>query len=244
MRLSQALKTAYKASVFLNRVGLISSNGRIGRLAKALNVAGNILEEIQTKGLPFGTDSAKRSNAVQGNEFNTAEDLLNTLNTDRSVGIPSNDINSKNPNSVSTFTLEVAALADRLEAGLADQDQRNASHLNDMDPNIPGLSADAVCNGMFIGNSLDLAHLIRAGEKAHTRHIPSEFITRSSSSKTLFMNYHGYNEIPSGYDLHHIVPLCEGGRDHPSNMVLVREAEHARITAAHRSFYRWQDSIE
>ena len=50
---------------------------------------------------------------------------------------------------------------------------------------------------------------------------------------------HGYENTPEGYDVHHIVPVSEGGPDSVDNMVLVSEEEHDRITAAHRAYYGW-----
>ena len=47
---------------------------------------------------------------------------------------------------------------------------------------------------------------------------------------------------PEGYEVHHIVPLSEGGADTPENMILVKEDLHDEITAAHSKFYDWRKS--
>lgn len=40
--------------------------------------------------------------------------------------------------------------------------------------------------------------------------------------------------------VHHIQPLCEGGADDPSNMVLIDPDNHAKITSAHQEYYGWE----
>ena len=52
---------------------------------------------------------------------------------------------------------------------------------------------------------------------------------------------HGFDGVPEGYEVHHVVPLSEGGADTPDNMILVSEADHAAITSAHAGFYGWRD---
>ena len=48
-----------------------------------------------------------------------------------------------------------------------------------------------------------------------------------------------YADIPAGYELHHIVPLSEGGADDVHNLLLVSEFDHQQITDAQRAFYGW-----
>ena len=57
--------------------------------------------------------------------------------------------------------------------------------------------------------------------------------------KEEFLHSHGYADIPAGYELHHIVPLSEGGADDVHNLLLVSEFDHQQITDAQRVFYGW-----
>lgn len=103
---------------------------------------------------------------------------------------------------------------------------------NNIDPSI-------VENGMFTGDEYDLQSLISAGEDPNSTHIDSENIERSIEARNEFLAMHNYTEVPEGYEVHHIVPLSEGGADSPENMILVSEEDHETITAAHRQYYRW-----
>ena len=85
---------------------------------------------------------------------------------------------------------------------------------------------------MFDGDSGDLSDLAKAGELEDTDHIESEDITRSLASRDAFLE-------ENGYEVHHIVPLSEGGADTPDNMILLTEDDHAEITAEHGRFYGW-----
>ena len=102
-----------------------------------------------------------------------------------------------------------------------------------------GLDPSAVHNGTFVGDSSDLNDLIRAGEDPNSIHVDSEDITRSEAVKSDFLAMYGHNDIPDGYEIHHIVPLSEGGTDTTDNIMLVREDVHDQITAAHRAYYNW-----
>jgi len=64
-------------------------------------------------------------------------------------------------------------------------------------------------------------------------------VERSPAVRAEFLAQHGLDEVPPGYELHHIVPLSEGGADDPDNMVLLPEGAHAAITRAHRLYYGW-----
>ena len=94
-------------------------------------------------------------------------------------------------------------------------------------------------DGMFEGDESDLQELIERGEVSGTEHVDAEDIHRSMAARTAFLEENGYDGTPEGYEVHHVVPLCEGGSDTPDNMVLVTEEDHDQITAAHREFYGW-----
>ena len=103
-------------------------------------------------------------------------------------------------------------------------------------PAIDGVDLEAIENGMFVGDTDDLNALIAAGEQPDTEHIPSDEIP---TVREAFLKMHGYENTPEGYDVHHILPVSEGGPDSLDNMVLVSEEDHDRITAAHRAYYGW-----
>ena len=64
---------------------------------------------------------------------------------------------------------------------------------------------------------------------------------RDIGARDAFLSVHGFDGVPEGYEVHHVVPLSEGGADTPDNMILVSEADHAAITSAHAGFYGWRD---
>lgn len=94
-------------------------------------------------------------------------------------------------------------------------------------------------NGMFQGDSDDLYSLAKEGELEGTEHLENDEYDRNISARNEFLRMHGYDSVPEGYEVHHIVPLCEGGEDSPDNMILVSDEEHDIITAEHRRFYDW-----
>ena len=103
-----------------------------------------------------------------------------------------------------------------------------------------GSESIPIDNGVFVGNDDELANLIEAGQQEGTTHIESDEIVRDISVRNEFLQAHGYTSVPEGYEVHHVVPLSEGGSDTPSNMVLVTEEQHEKITAAHADFYGWK----
>lgn len=109
-----------------------------------------------------------------------------------------------------------------------------------------GLITDAnlsgIDNGVFVGDSSDLNNLIQAGQIDGTEHQDTGEYERDPAARDAFLSAHGYSSVPEGYEVHHIVPLCEGGADSPDNMVLIKEDEHEQITAAHARFYNWRNS--
>ena len=109
--------------------------------------------------------------------------------------------------------------------------------LFDLTPDVEDL--DGVEDGVFVGDEDDLEELSEAGMIDDTDHIDSEDIVRDIAARNEFLSSLGYDSVPEGMQVHHIIPLSEGGTDDPSNMILLSNEEHARITAAHREFYDW-----
>ena len=106
---------------------------------------------------------------------------------------------------------------------------------------VPNLdhSALSIKDGIFTGNSDQLNQLAQVGLIDGTEHHSSDCIERSYAAREAFLNQYGYNELPEGYEVHHIIPLSEGGADTPRNMVLISENEHDYITSMHSAFYHW-----
>lgn len=112
-----------------------------------------------------------------------------------------------------------------------------------VEPDIPD---DYSCNdmpgveeGVFVGDDEDLNELAEAGEVEDSAHIDSDDIVRDLAARSEFLSSIGYEELPEGYEVHHIIPLSEGGSDTPDNMVLIYEEDHDKITDMHRDFYKW-----
>lgn len=60
-------------------------------------------------------------------------------------------------------------------------------------------------------------------------------VKRSEVNKRQFLKNRGYDKVPYGYEVDHIIPLYEGGTDDPSNMQLLTVEQHARKTARERA---------
>jgi len=58
---------------------------------------------------------------------------------------------------------------------------------------------------------------------------------RSESARHQYLQNQGYDKVPTGYEVDHIVPLSRGGADEPYNMQLLTEFEHHRKTAREQS---------
>ena len=105
-------------------------------------------------------------------------------------------------------------------------------------PNLDAEHFPGIENGVLVDDSPEhLQALTAEGELPHTEHISD--VVRDPAVKAEFLQMHGFDEEPSGWEVHHIVPLSEGGADTPDNMVLLRAEDHARITWAHQQFYHW-----
>ncbi len=106
---------------------------------------------------------------------------------------------------------------------------------------VPAVDVDelpGVENGMLVdGSSLD--NIIGMGEVPDSYHLDSSQYVRDLSARSAFLQQHGLDSVPAGYEVHHIIPLCQGGADTPDNMILLSAEEHARVTAAHSAYYGW-----
>ena len=107
---------------------------------------------------------------------------------------------------------------------------------DDINSDISDYSED----GKFVGDSDDLQSLTALGEVEDSEHINSDEIVRDISARNEFLAMHGYDSVPEGYEVHHIVPLSEGGADSSDNMILVESDDHDKITATHARYYNWR----
>lgn len=105
-------------------------------------------------------------------------------------------------------------------------------------PETPVDDIDGVENGVLIDHD-GLDDIIREGNLTGTEHLEAGEYVRNIGVRDAFLHSHGFSEVPEGYDVHHIVPLCEGGADSPDNMVLVSKFDHAQATAAQAAHYGW-----
>lgn len=55
-------------------------------------------------------------------------------------------------------------------------------------------------------------------------------IERSEYAKKMFLKRLGYNKVPLGYEVDHIIPLYAGGSDTPGNMQLLPIRQHKAKT--------------
>lgn len=72
-----------------------------------------------------------------------------------------------------------------------------------------------------------------SGESYKTTGQPK--VERSTSAKKKFLKSKGYKKLPSGYQVDHITPLSQGGKDVPANMQLITKEQHKQKTASERS---------
>ena len=124
---------------------------------------------------------------------------------------------------------------------LLDGDIDEAEAAGEMTDGLPLMSvADmpGVKEGVLVDASPEnLEALAGQGEFAGTIHHSD--VIRHPEVRAAFLEAHGFSETPPGWEVHHIVPLSEGGDDSVDNMVLLRSEDHDWITARHRGFYGW-----
>lgn len=62
---------------------------------------------------------------------------------------------------------------------------------------------------------------------------------RSLETIQAFLSKYGYDSIPLGYELHHIVPIAQGGADDVNNLVLLTVDDHRIVTDKHSEVFKW-----
>lgn len=122
---------------------------------------------------------------------------------------------------------------------LLDIGEDGADAVGDSEIDVPSNQFEGVENGVFVGDEEELNEISEAGMIDGTDHIDSEDIIRDLSARNTYLEQIGLDEVPEGFEVHHIIPLSEGGTDDPSNMILLSEEDHDQITNQHRNFYNW-----
>ena len=126
---------------------------------------------------------------------------------------------------------------------LDDEEVGQDADYDDFNEGLPLTAVDdmpGVENGVLVDASPEnLTALAQQGEFTGTIHYTD--VIRHPDIRADFLASHGFSETPIGWEVHHIVPLSEGGADSPDNMILLREQDHAWITAQHRQFYGWHE---
>jgi 5-methylcytosine-specific restriction endonuclease McrA len=72
----------------------------------------------------------------------------------------------------------------------------------------------------------------KSNETYKTSGLPK--VQRSEAAKKQFLKSKGYDRIPPGDEVDHIIPLSKGGKDEPSNMQLIPKSVHKQKTASEK----------
>ena len=227
---------------FKTTLGLVK--GTINTAGDCCKLAGRVIERDPEGAVRIIANRVDKTVRAVGSVSQTAVDLVDTaLDSKQSLWT---EKNVEKMAGVATFGAILAAGIDSLTADDITELPEDSACLNAA--GIPsdamlassfGLDTDAVSNGVFVGDEDDLNDLILAGEDASSQHLSSDEYTRDIGLRDTFVNAHGWSGIPEGYEVHHIMPLSQGGPDSVDNMILISENEHDAVTAAHRAFYNW-----
>nr|WP_304151477.1 HNH endonuclease signature motif containing protein [Mitsuokella multacida] len=170
-----------------------------------------------------------RNCAVIGGTILVASEAVDAIESDDGAGT------SKVEASRSDGTSDIVGYSD---LSPDNDDLPDASGAGDLLPVTDIDDMPGVEDGMLLDDSPNnLAELAEAGEFRGTHHLSE--VMRSQDARLDFLAQHGLERIPTGWELHHVVPLSEGGADTPDNMVLLKAEDHDWITTQHRIFYGW-----
>ena len=227
------------------------SKALVAGSVRTLDTAAQVMGEL-SKGNPRGATRAFGNYVGDGlvagaSTLNAADKLLTHASETENAGEFMTPENEK-------LIVKVATAGAVLVVGssLLDSDTGDSNSTDEADADSAYASGDffefsssdcpvhgSDCDAFFVGNEDDLQKLIDEGEISNSEHIDSDEIERSAAARQEFLNQHGLESVPEGSEVHHKVPLSEGGSDTPDNMVIVSEEDHDKITAAHRDFYKW-----
>ena len=246
MGLFRAIKLTCKVCSFAATAGATLACGAVRQTAATLSTGAKILEDINNRRYEQACERVVRRAEAMGQALGGALESSCCLLQEASEALSAESFfNKRNAKRVAQVAMIGLGTGLLLDAAL---DADGADAASDAQPDggsdgalavHAGLEPSAVENGMFVGDEDDLNALIAAGEHDNAVHVESEDIERSVAARDAFLGLHGYDGVPEGWEVHHIVPLSEGGADSPENMILVKEDVHDAITAAHRAFYGW-----
>ena len=232
------LKTSYKVTKIGVKAGVNVTKGAINTISDVADTSSALL-----KG-----DTQRAGEIIERRIENTVKGVCCSVESavivlDRAIECASSD-SKKNflDKDTEKHLVRLASLATvgTVAGSLIDDSDFDTGDAHDYgDGLISDTNLSGIDNGVFVGDSSDLNNLIQAGQIEGTDHLDSEDYERDLSARNEFLAAHGFDSIPEGYEVHHIVPLCEGGADSPENMVLIKTEEHDLITSAHARFYNW-----
>lgn len=246
--LARALGIGFQAAGFAGRTGLHMATGILAGTAATIQTAAGALNDVCHGRTEKAVDRVGRrvdqviagfGEALDG----TAKLVEDAAKAPSPEAFLSNGKNARRTAFIASLGIGALAGASLLDsAGDADVDAEPGG-LDGMPEGsftYASLPEGSVENGMFVGDESDLQSLIDAGKDPMAEHVGAEDTVRDPAVRAEFLVQHGYDELPEGYEVHHIQPISEGGADSVENMILVSEAEHDEITAAHREYYGWK----
>ena len=94
----------------------------------------------------------------------------------------------------------------------------------------------------FIRLASLLSMIIEEGKRKGEGNYRAAYLRDERKEETVqaFLAKYGYHGIPIGYEIHHIVPLSQGGADSIKNMIMLSIEEHAKVTEAHAAYFKWR----
>ena len=237
-RMATAFQMAEKASVAaVNTAGRFAAN-RLCDLSDTLKLGVAVAEKNPQQAVEVAGDFLGRKKNKVVNSVKAVSDLAKEV---RYYAINRNQLTELDKAKLVDRGLQLGGIfATIVIAGEAIHSLDLDSGFEDnmwmpLHPEIDIDSLDYIDNGVFAGTEADLDQLISMGELDDTEHVQ---VLRDPHMVSAFYLEHNLVPIP-GYEVHHIIPLCEGGADTTDNMVLIASDLHDRITAAHSSFYGW-----
>lgn len=234
MTLERFVRTGVLFGGFAAATGLLTAAKALGAVGAAAETAAELSGDLLKGDISGAADCAFSRLGSAGRGVASALQGGTEILGEALSGKPAEELFSAKNASAAASLLTLGAAVD-IGSGLLGGSGAESAPL----PDLSALPSDAVDDGMFKGDSDDLKTLAEAGELPDTEHVPSDEVPRSEAAKQAFLEQEGYDAQPEGYDIHHIVPLSEGGQDVPENMILLSEDEHDAVTAAHRDFYGW-----
>ncbi len=237
-RMESAFQMAGKAStVAVNTAGRFAAN-RLCDLSDTLKLGAAVVDKNPQQAIGVAGNFLSRRKSKVVNSVKAVSDLAKEA---KYYAINRNQLTEKDKAKLMDRGLQLGGIfatiivAGELIHSLDLDSGFEDTGLELLHPEIDIDSLDYIDNGVFAGTEADLDQLISLGELEDTEHVQ---VLRDPHMVSAFYTEHNLVPTP-GYEVHHIIPLCEGGSDTPDNMVLIASDLHDRITAAHSSFYGW-----